>query len=127
MSKKQASIETSSFGSECIAVKQCCEYLRGLRCKLHMMGITCDSPAFILGDNQSVLYNRSLPDSTLKKKSQSIAYHFVHEGVARNEWRTAYVSTHDNPVDLLTKPLAAGEKQSTFVQMALYHLFRAVQ
>ena len=38
-SKKQISVESSSFGSEFIAMKQCCEYLRGLRYKLRMMGI----------------------------------------------------------------------------------------
>jgi hypothetical protein len=31
LSEKQTSVETSSFGSEFVAVKQCCEYLRGLR------------------------------------------------------------------------------------------------
>jgi hypothetical protein len=30
MSKKQTSVESSSFGSEFIAMKQCCEYIRGL-------------------------------------------------------------------------------------------------
>ena len=39
MSKKQTSCESSSFGSEFVAMKQCCEYLRGLRYKLRMMGI----------------------------------------------------------------------------------------
>ena len=38
-SKKQGSIETCSFGSEFIAMKNCCEYLCGLRYKLRMMGI----------------------------------------------------------------------------------------
>ena len=94
MSKKQASVESSSFGSEFVAMKQCCEYLRGLRYKLRMMGIPVDGPAYIYGDNQSVLANTTIPDSTLKKKSQSIAYHFVREGSARHEWRTTYVNTH---------------------------------
>ena len=30
-SKKQTSVESSSFGSEFVAMKQCCEYIRGLR------------------------------------------------------------------------------------------------
>ena len=38
-SKKQTSIESSFFGSEFITMKQCCEYVRGLRYKLRMMGI----------------------------------------------------------------------------------------
>ncbi len=42
-----------------------------------MMGITNDEPAFVYGDNQSVLANITNPASTLKKKSNAIAYHFV--------------------------------------------------
>ena len=53
--KKQGSVETSSFGAEFIAMKQCCEYVRGLRYKLRMMGILVDLPSYIFGDNQSVL------------------------------------------------------------------------
>ena len=124
-SKKQTAIESSSFGSEFTAMKQCTEYIRGLRYKVRMMGIPVNGPAYIRGDNQSVLCNTSIPDSTLKKKSQSIAYHFVREGVARNEWRTAYVNTHENPADLLTKPLPAGEKRKSFVMMMLHHIFCA--
>ena len=71
-SKKQTSVESSSFGSEFIAMKQCCEYLRGLRYKLRMMGIPVEGPACVYGDNQSVLANASVPDSALKKKSQSL-------------------------------------------------------
>ena len=117
-SKKQASIESSSFGSEFTAMKQCTECVRGLRHKLKMMGIPINGPTFIFGDNQSVLANTTIPDSTSKKKSQSIACHFVREGVARDEWRTAHVNTHDNAADLLTKPLPANEKRRTFVENA---------
>ena len=122
-SKKQGSCETSTFGSEFMAMKQCCEYLRGLRYKLRMMGIPVDLPSFVFGDNQSVLYNTTLPDSTLKKKSLSIAYHFVREGACKDEWRTAYINTHLNPADLLTKPLPGSEKRMNFVRMVLHHLF----
>ena len=122
-SKKQTSVESSSFGSEFVAMKQCCEYIRGLRYKLRMMGIPVEGPTYIYGDNQSVLANTTIPDSTLKKKSQSIAYHLVREGVARDEWRTSYVNTHDNPADLLTKQLPQGEKKKGFVFNLLHHIF----
>jgi hypothetical protein len=125
-SKKQASVESSSFGSEFVAMKQCCEYLRGLRYKLRMMGIPCEGPAYIQGDNQSVLANTTIPDSTLKKKNQSIAYHFVREGAARDEWRTTYVNTHDNESDLLTKLLPSGDKRKGFVRNVLHHIFSPV-
>ena len=123
MSKKQNSVETSSFGSEFMAMKHCCEYVRGLRIKLRLMGIPCEEPTFIFGDNQSVLCNTAQPDSTLKKKSNSIAYHFVREGVARDEWRTSYVNTNENPADLFTKMLVVGKREH-FVRMLLHHIFR---
>ena len=50
-SKKQNSVETSSFGSEFTAMKQCCEYIKGLKYKLQMMGIPCDEPAYTEADN----------------------------------------------------------------------------
>ena len=125
-SKKQTSVESSSCGSEFVAMKQCCKYIRGLRYKLRMMGIPVEGPMCIYGDNQSVLTNTTIPDSTLKKKSQSIAYHFVHEGVARDEWRTSYVDTHDNEADLLTKQLPHGEKKKGFVSNLLHHIFGLV-
>eukprot|EP00957_Ditylum_brightwellii_P088422 6734737-Ditylum_brightwellii.AAC.1 len=76
-------------------MKQCCEHIRGLQYKLQMIGIPCEGPAYIYGDNQSVLVNTTIADSTLKKKSQSIAHHFVREGSAKDEWRTSYVNTNE--------------------------------
>ena len=87
------------------------------------MGMACKGPAFIHGDNQSVLANTSIPDSTLKKKSQSIAYHFIREGTTRDEWRTSYINTHENEVDLLTKLLPSGDKRKRFVESLLHHIF----
>jgi hypothetical protein len=126
MSKKQVSVETSSFASELCVMKQCTEYVRGLQYKLQMMGIPCKDPTFVYGDNQSVLFNTLIHESTLKKKSQSIAYHFVRERSARDECCTAYVNTHLNPADLLTKPLPHGEKTRSFVQMLLHHIYSSV-
>ena len=121
-SKKQTSVETSTFGSEFIAMKQGCEYIRGLRYKLRMMGIPVDQPTYVFGDNKSVLANTSMPHSVLKKKSSSIAYHFVCEGVAKDEWRTAYLSTELNPADMCTKSLPGGEKQTRFTSYFLQYI-----
>ena len=122
-SMKQGSIETSSFASKFIALKSCCEYLRGLRYKMRMMGIACDSPAFIFGDNKSVLVNSLKPFSVLKKKYVSIAYHFVREGASNDEWRVTYINTHDNISDMLTKPLPGGEKRVKLTKMILHYIY----
>ena len=80
-----------------------------------------EDPTFIFGDNQSLLANTTMPKSMLKKNTQIIAYHFVREGCVRDEWRTAYISTHENVADILTKPLPSGEKRWKFVRMLLHH------
>ena len=50
-SKKQGSCETSTYGSEMVAMKQSCEFVRGLRYKLRIMGIPVDELSFMFGDN----------------------------------------------------------------------------
>ena len=122
-SAKQGTIETSSFGSEFCAMKTACEYVRGLQYKLRMIGINLlDEPTYIYGDNQPVLCNTTAPDSRLKKKANSVAYHYVREGVARDEWRTTYVNTNENPADTLTKSNPPGQKQKHLVGLVLYHI-----
>ena len=66
-------------------MKSCCEYVRGLGYKLQMLVIPLELPTYIFGDNQSVLVYSSKPHSILKKKSSSIAFHFVREGAANDE------------------------------------------
>ena len=73
-----------------------------------------------------MLSNTSKPHSTLKKKSSSIAFHFVREGAARNEWRTTYLNTNLNPADIIctTKslPSSSGEKRSRFTSYFLHYV-----
>jgi hypothetical protein len=67
VSKKQATIETSVFGAEFVAMKHGIEKLQGLCYKLRMMGIPLTGPSFIYADNKSQVTNSTLPESTLKK------------------------------------------------------------
>ena len=108
-------------------MRQCCEYVRGLRYKLRMMGIPVNNPTFIYGDNQSVLWNTTVPESSLKKKSCAVAYHFCREGVARLEWLTAYVKTNLNPSDVLTKSISSIKDRATKVRMLLYDIYPVVK
>jgi len=72
-SKKQTSIETSSFGSEFSAVKTSVEMVEGLRHKLRMMGVPIDGPCNVKADNMSIVRNSSIPELQLEKKSNLIA------------------------------------------------------
>jgi hypothetical protein len=121
-SKRQNSVETSTFGSEFVAMKVATETLRGLRYKLRMMGIPLSGPSYVFGDNQSVLCNTTAPESMLKKKSNAIAYHCVGEAVAMEEIITAYEPTDTNIGDLMTKALPGGERRTRLLRRVLYHI-----
>jgi hypothetical protein len=102
-SKKQNSVETSSFGSEFAAMKTAVEMVEGLRYKLRMMGVPIDGPCNVKADNMSMVRNSSVPESQLKKKSNSIAYHYVRERAAADVVIINYESTKTNIADMLTK------------------------
>ena len=122
LSKKQPTIETSVFGAEFVAMKHGMETLRGLRYKLRMMGVPIEGPSYIYGDNMSVIHNTQRPESTLKKKSNSICYHAMRESVAMGESLTGHVPTDENPSDLLTKVLT-GRKREYHVSNILYDIY----
>jgi hypothetical protein len=122
LSKKQATVETSVFGAEFVAMKLGVEHSRSLRYKLRMMGVPIEEPTYVYGDNMSVIHNTQRPESTLKKKSLSICYHFLREAVAMGEILTAHVSTHENPADIGTKLIPPGQKRDHLVSLILYDL-----
>ena len=111
LGKKQATIESSVFGAEFIAMKTGVEALRVIRYKLCMMGVPLTGPTYIYGDNMSVIYNTSRPELTLKKKSNSICYHAVREAVASGKCLTTHCKTGDNYSDIMTKVLYGQEKR----------------
>ena len=98
------------------------ETLRGIRYKLRMMGVKVDGPTYIFGDNMSVIHNTSKPESVLKKKSNSICYHFVREAVVTKECLTSHIPTAKNVADLLTKVLS-GRKRRDLVAALLADIY----
>jgi hypothetical protein len=69
-SKQQATIETSVFGAEFVAMKIGMESLRGLRYKLSMMGVGISGPSYIYGDNMLVIHNTQRPFNLLPHRSR---------------------------------------------------------
>ena len=110
-SKKQGSIETASFGSELMAAKTATELVEGLRYKLVMMGIPLEGPTYLKIDNMPVVHNCSNPASQLKKKSNSVAYHYVRERCAMGVLEASYVNTKSNLADTCTKSQSVKVRQ----------------
>ena len=111
-SKRQNTVESSTFGSEYIAMKTAVEMLQALRYKLRWFGVPIDGPVNVFGDNESVINSSQKPEATLSKKHNSIAYHKTREAVASGMIRVAYVNTLLNLADVLTKPLPKARRDA---------------
>ena len=104
-SKRQNTVEASIFGSEFVAFRVGCEMNDGLQYKLCMMGVPVKGPTNVYCDNQAVVSNSSLAESTLKKKYLSVCYHKVRECYAKDAVRITYKPTATNLADICTKVL----------------------
>ena len=111
-SKRQNTVETSTFGSEFIAMKTVVEQVESLWYKLRMFGVPLEGPTNMFCDNEEVFKNASIPDSTLKKKHTSICYHRCREAVASRTVRVAKEGTLTNLSDLFTKPMPQANREA---------------
>ena len=108
-SKRQNTVESSTYGSELVAMRIAIENLLGLRYKLRMMGMNVEKCSTLLGDNNSVIVNTQLPSSSIKKKHNSVAFHKAREAVAAGYVRTGHIDGTENPSDVLTKAVSPTE------------------
>jgi hypothetical protein len=113
-SKRQNSVECSTYGSELVAMRQAIELVKALRYKLRMFGIPIEGPADIFCDNESVFKNVSTPESVLSKKQHSISYHSCREAVAASIVRIAKEGTLTNLSDGFTKTQSRAKRESLF-------------
>ena len=68
ISKRQKTVETSTYGSELVAARVAADLLIEMRYKLRMLGVLIEDSSVMVGDNMSVVINTTLPSSALKKK-----------------------------------------------------------
>ena len=104
-SKKQNTVESSTFGSEFVAMRIPWDLIVSLWYKLRMFGVPIDGPTDVMCDNQGVVNNTSLPQSLLGKKNNAINYHAVREAAAAKILRVGKEDTETNLADLLAKIL----------------------
>ena len=104
-SKRQTSVQTSTFGAEFTALKKAVEEVIALRYHLRSMGVKVSKATPIWCDNMGVVLNAGNPGSTLNKKAIALAYHFVREHVANDVVEIRKIKTTDNYSDPWTKGL----------------------
>jgi hypothetical protein len=117
-SKRQNTVEASTYGSELLAMRLAIEMIEGLRYKLRMMGVQITEECAVFCDNSAVVTN-SRPESTLKKKHAAINFHRVREAIAAGTIKVAKEGTQTNLADILTK-LMPGSKMKELLAHILW-------
>ena len=78
-SKRQATVENASYGSEFVAAKTATEQILDIRQTLRYLGVPIKSKAYMFGDNKSVVTSSTVPHSLLSKRHNILSYHRVRE------------------------------------------------
>ena len=102
-SRKQPTVETSTYGSEFVAAKLAVQQIINLRLMLRYLGVPVYGTTFLFGDNESVVKSGSIPHSRLKKRHNALSYHFVREAIAAGLIRFFHIPGDCNPADILSK------------------------
>ena len=100
--KRQATVETATFGSEFVAARIATDQIIDLRYTLMYLGVPVRSNSYMFGDNKSVDDSASIPTSTLSKKSTLSSYHRVREAIAAGYIQFNWKDGKSNPADILT-------------------------
>jgi hypothetical protein len=65
-----------------MAARQATEQIMDLNYTLRMMGIPIDGPAWMFGDNQSVMTSSTIPHSNQSKGHNDLSYHRIREAIS---------------------------------------------
>ena len=102
-SKKQATVENATYGSEFVAAKTASEQILDLRTTLRYLGVPIHNKSYMFGDNQSVITSSTVPHSLLSKRHNALAYHKVRECIAAGIISLHWSNSELNWSDILSK------------------------
>ena len=102
-SKKQATVETATYGSEFVAARTCVEQIIDLRNTLRYLGVPVREKAFMFGDNESVVNSSMRIDAKLHKRHTILSFNRVREAIASKIVRFHHMPGEINPADILSK------------------------
>ena len=119
--KRQNTVEASTFSSEFIAMKACIERMTYCIFKLRTFGVPVLDSIKILCNNESVLKNYYILASNLNKMHSSIAYHSVWWNVAAQLVKVAWINKNCNIADKITKSLTSDKRDCLFEDWTYYY------
>ena len=102
-SKKQATVETATYGSEFVAARTCVEQIVDLRTTLYYLGVPVRDMSYMFGDNKSVVDSSMQIHAKLHKRHTMLSFHRVREAIASGMVNFTFISGDTNPADILSK------------------------
>ena len=103
-SKRQATVETDTYGSEFVAARIAVDQIIDLRNTLRYLGVPIRDKSYLFRDNKSVLDSSTLPHSPLdKKQHHALSYHRFREAFAADFICFYWIDVSKNPADVLIK------------------------
>ena len=100
-SKRQATVENATYGSEFVAAKTTTEQIIDIRQTLRYLGVPIK--AYMFGDNKSVVTSSMVPHSLLSKRLNILSYHRVREAIAAKILVFHWCDSSQNKSDILSK------------------------
>ena len=104
-SKLQGTVEAATFGSEFVAGRIATDQIIEFRGTLRSMGVPIEEMSWLIGDNQSVITQSTVPQSMLTKRHNALSYHQVHWAIAAKILKFVKIPGTENISDVLTKYL----------------------
>ena len=102
-SKKQATVETATYGSEFVAARTCVEQITDLRLTLRYLGVPLRDKSYMFGDNKSVVDSANTVHAKLHKRHTMLSFHRVREAMASKMLSFVHIPGEINPADILSK------------------------
>jgi hypothetical protein len=102
-SKKHATVETATYGSEFVATRVCAEQIIDLRNTLRFLGVLVREKSYIFGDNKSVVDSSMQLNAKLHKCHTLLSFHCVRQAIAAVILGFYFLPGEDNPADILSK------------------------
>ena len=102
-SKKPATVETATYGSEFVAAKTATEQIMDIRQTLRYLGAPITTKSFVFRDNRSVVTSATLPHSTLTKRHNILAFHTGREAIAAKLMAFYWIQSAYDLSDMLSK------------------------
>ena len=102
-SKKQATTETSTYGSEFVSCRTCVEHTIDHRNYLQYLGVPVAEKDMMWGDNESQIHSAAIPHAKLHKRHNILSFHFVRSILSQGYIHLMHIKSEFNCSDILTK------------------------